>query len=284
MKELSLIVYDNSKPHFILRITSVLIIFFIAATAQAQSLIPELTFKNPVLKTGKGCQGDGLDGAVYIFENVGWNVDALVTILGRSSADVTLSATDIQGPEQDSVNGTGYDNAWQPRIKFADGKAPAHETWWMEFKISFVKHFDRNTSISVNQFFVSGLDIDGDGNQLHEFQSYYKMHFFSLEPQTAVFASTVQGSEMDPLLKGKRFDGSSKNYPGISVTAEDAMVSNFYTNSSSMVVRLGAETGMTATKKADRMYGLLFKSLVFDVPVPKKALVNLVASNEGGYR
>jgi hypothetical protein len=278
MKQLSLIVFGNSKPHYILRITSVLIIFFIAATTQAQSLIPELTFKNPVLKTGKGCTGEGLDGAVYIFENVGWNVDALVTILGRSSSEVTLSAIDIQGPEQDGVTGTGFDNAWQPRIKYADGKAAARQTWWMEFKVSFVKHFDRNTSISVNQFFVSGLDIDGDGNQLHEFQSYYKMHFFSLEPQTAVFASSVQGSGMDPLLKGKRFDGSSKNYPGISVTAEDAMVSNFYTGSSSMIVRLGAETGRVGTTKANRMYGLLFKSFVFDVPVPQKAPVNLVAN------
>ena len=284
MKQLSLIVFGNSKPHFILRITSVLIIFFITATTQAQSLIPELTFKNPVLKTGKGCPGDGLDGAVYIFENVGWNVDALVTILGRSSAEVTLSAADIQGPEQDSISGTGYDNAWQPRIKYADGKAAANQTWWMEFKISFVKHFDRKTSVSVNQFFVSGLDIDGDGNQLHEFQSYYKMHFFSLEPQTAVFASTVQGSEMDPLLKGKRFDGSTKNYPGISVTAEDAMVSNFYTSSSSMIVRLGAETGRIGTKKADRMYGLLFKSLVFDVPVLPKTQSNLFAFVEGSNR
>ena len=284
MKQLSLIVFGNSKPHFILRITSVLIIFFITATTQAQSLIPELTFKNPVLKTGKGCPGDGLDGAVYIFENVGWNVDALVTILGRSSAEVTLSAADIQGPEQDSISGTGYDNAWQPRIKYADGKAAALQTWWMEFKISFVKHFDRKTSVSVNQFFVSGLDIDGDGNQLHEFQSYYKMHFFSLEPQTAVFASTVQGSEMDPLLKGKRFDGSTKNYPGISVTAEDAMVSNFYTGSSSMIVRLGAETGRIGTKKANRMYGLLFKSLVFDVPVLPKTQSNLFAFVEGSNR
>jgi hypothetical protein len=284
MKQSSLIVFGNSKPHFILRITSVLIIFFITATTQAQSLIPELTFKNPVLKTGKGCPGDGLDGAVYIFENVGWNVDALVTILGRSSAEVTLSAADIQGPEQDSISGTGYDDAWQPRIKYADGKAAANQTWWMEFKISFVKHFDRKTSISVNQFFVSGLDIDGDGNQLHEFQSYYKMHFFSLEPQTAVFASTVQGSEMDPLLKGKRFDGSTKNYPGISVTAEDAMVSNFYTGSSSMIVRLGAETGTMGTKKADRMYGLLFKSLVFDVPVLPKTQSNLFAFVERSNR
>jgi len=277
MKELRLIAYGNSGPRFILRITSVLIILFIAVNAQAQSLIPELSFKNPVLKTGKGCPGEGLDGAVYIFENVGWNMDALVTILGRSSAEVTLSAADIQGPEQDSVNGTGDDNAWQPRIRYADGKAPAHKTWWMEFKVSFVKHQDRNTSISVNQFFVSGLDIDGDGKQLHEFQSYYKMHFFSLEPFTAVFASSVQGSEMDPLLKGKRFDGSTKNYPGISMTAQDAMVNNLYTGTSSMVVRLGAETGKTGSEKSDRMYGLLFKSLVFDVPDPEKEPVNLVA-------
>jgi len=277
MKELSVIFFGRSGSRLQLRITSVLIIFFIAVSARAQSLIPELSFKNPVLKTGEGCPGEGLDGAVYIFENVGWNMDALVTILGRSNSEVSLSSADIQGPEQDSVNGTGDDNAWQPQIRYADGKAPAHKTWWMEFKVSFVKHQDRKTSISVNQFFVSGLDIDGDGKQLHEFQSYYKMHFFSLEPFTAVFASSVQGSEMDPMLKGKRFDGSSKNYPGISMTAQDAMVNNLYTGTSSMVVRLGAETGKTGSVKTDRMYGLLFKSLVFDVPEPQKEQVNLVA-------
>jgi len=277
MKELRVIVYGKLSTRLKLRITSVLIIFFIVVTVQAQSLISELSFKNPVLKAGKGCAGEGLDGAVYIFENVGWNMDALVTILGRSSSEVTLSSADIQGPEQDSAKGTGDDNAWQPQIKYADGKAPAHKTWWMEFKVSFVKHQDRNTSIAVNQFFVSGLDIDGDGKQLHEFQSYYKMHFFSLEPFTAVFASSVQGSEMDPMLKGKRFDGSSKNYPGISMTAQDAMVNNLYTSTSSMVVRLGAETGKTGSVNTDRMYGLLFKSLVFDVPEPEKVPVNLVA-------
>jgi hypothetical protein len=44
-----------------------------------------------------------------------------------------------------------------------------------------------------------------------------------------------------------------------------------------MVVRLGAETGKTGSIKTDRMYGLLFKSLVFDVPEPQKEPVNLVA-------
>jgi hypothetical protein len=280
MKQLRPSVFDNRKPHFLLRLTSVLFILFIAATTQAQSLIPELSFKNPVLKTGKGCMGDGLDGAVYIFENVGWSMDALVTILGRSTAEVTLSETDIQGPEQDLSGGTGYDNAWQPRIKYGDGTAPEHTTWWMEFRISFVRHTDHNKLFPVNQFFVSGLDIDGDGNQLHEFQSYYKMRSFSLVHETAIFASTVQGSETDPLLRGKRFDGPTKNYPGISISAQDAMVTNFYEGSSSMIVRLGAVTGNSGTKSANRMYGLLFKSLAYDVPAIKKANINMVAINK----
>jgi hypothetical protein len=280
MKQLRSFGKSLLKPVVYLRITSVLIIFFAAVSSQAQSLIPELVFKNPVLNTGVGKSGEGRDGAEYIFENVGWGIDALVTILGRSSVLVTLSETDLPGPERDAVNGTGYDNAWQPRIKYADGNAPADRSWWMEFKISFVQHADRNTSISVNQFNVLGLDIDGDGNQLHEYQSYFKTQSFSLDYQSAVFASSVQGTESDPMLRGKRFDGPSKNYSGISVLAEDALVNNFYTGSSSMIVRLGAETGNAGSVSADRMYGLLFTSLAFDIPSPKKTDLNLLASNQ----
>src|SRR4029077_2912716 len=126
-------------------ITSVLIIFFIAATTQAQSLIPELTFRNPSLQAGKGCPGDGLDGAVYIFNNVGWGMDALVTILGRSNSLVTLVNADIQGPEEGGEHGTGLDNAWQPSIIYGAGQAPADQTWWMEFRISFVSHLNQDS-------------------------------------------------------------------------------------------------------------------------------------------
>ncbi len=272
------VVLGNSKHLFIQRITSVLFIFFIAATTQAQSLIPELSFKDPVLKTGKGCTGDGLDGAVYIFQNVGWGMDALVTILGRSSTEVSLSAADIKGPEEDSLLGTGYDDAWQPAVQYGDGSAAANLNWWMEFKISFVQHGDNKTSVSVNQFSVTGLDIDGDGQELHEYQSYYRMHSFTLENESAVYASSVLGSEMDPLLKGQRFDGTKHNYEGISVTAEEAMVNNFYKGSSSLIVRLGAETGNKRSVETNRMYALLFKSLAFDIPVKKKIPANLIAS------
>jgi len=278
MKQLHLFVFGLTKPGFFLRITSGLIIFFITVTTQAQTLIPELSFRNPVLKTGEGGRGEGLDGAVYVFENVGWDIDALVTILGRSSDLVVLSSPDIHGSGLDAANGTGEEDAWQPSIRYGDGNAPAHQTWWMEFKISFVKHGDHQQSVGVSQFFVSGLDIDGDGSQLHEFQTYYKIHSFSLEGQTAIYASSIQGSETDPLLSGKRFDGSVKDYPGISMTAEDAMVSNFYTGSSSMIVRLGAETGSNGSKAADRKYGLLFGSLTSDIPTPQEPDIQLLVT------
>jgi len=280
MKQWGLIAFTPGKLGYFKRISAVLIISCLVASIQAQSLIPELCFKNPVLKTGLGCPGEGLDGAQYIFENVGWGMDAQVKILGRSGPAVTLSNIDIQGPEQDPLGGTGYDNAWQPGIKFGEGRAPANKTWWMEFKISFVSHLDRETLMPVNQFFVSGLDIDGDGEQLHEFQAYYKTQSYTLDRQTAIFASTVKGSETDPMLWGKRFDGPVKNYPGISVDAEDAMVCNFYAGSPSFIVRLGAETGNQGSDKADRMYGLLFKSLAFGVPVPVNEAGNLVASSQ----
>jgi hypothetical protein len=64
MKQGHLIAFGSTKPP-LWRITSVLIILFIAATTQAQSLIPELSFKNPVLKTGRK-PGDGLMG-LFIF-------------------------------------------------------------------------------------------------------------------------------------------------------------------------------------------------------------------------
>src|SRR5450631_2977621 len=282
MNSMILIVYRAFKPCFSRSITSVLFIFSLAATTQAQSLIPELSFRNPSLKTGIGSAGDGLDGAVYIFSNVGWGMDAMVTILGRSNTAVTLSSTDIPGTEEDHERGTGFDNAWQPGISFGEGQAPAHQSWWMEFRISFVSHVNRESFMPVNQFFVSGFDIDGDGNQLHEFQAYYKTQSFTLDNPSMIFASSIQGSETDPLLKGKRFDGTVKDYSGISVSAQDAMVSNYYTGSSTLIVRLGAETAESGSNQSNRKYGLLFKSLAYDVPVTKKIPAGLIASNQSG--
>jgi hypothetical protein len=280
MKSMILIGFRIFKPYSYRTLFSVLILLFVLTTCQAQSLIPELSFKSPSLKKCKGCMGEGQDGAVYIFSNVGWGMDALVTISGRSQAEVLLSNIDIKGPEEDQDLGTGFDNAWQPGISYGEGKAPANQIWWMEFKISFVSHLDNASFIPVKQFFVSGLDIDGDGNQLHEFQVYYKMQSYSLDNKSAIFASSVTGSEADPFLKGKRFDGTIKNYPGISVSDENGTVRNFYNDCAFLIVRLGAVTGKAPSVQADRKYGLLFKSMIFGPPGMGRTPSNLMAKNE----
>ena len=257
----------------------VLLFFFIYNPLRAQCLVPELAFRNPQLKTGAGYPDAGRDGAVYIFSNVGVGIDALVTIQGRSSSKVSLCNMDLNGPEQDSAGGTGFDNAWQPEVRYADGTAAAHSSWWMEFKISFVKHDGFNQPASVNQFFVSGLDIDGDGDKLHEFQSFYKMQSFTLERHSMMTYASVKGCLNDGQLEGKRFDGTVKSYKGITTDAADAMVNNFYSHASSFVVRLGAETGSGGSRAADRMYALWFKSLTCDVPVLAPLPVSLIVFN-----
>jgi len=45
------------------------------------------------------------------------------------------------------------------------------------------------------------------------------------------------------------------------------MVTNYYANTNSFAVRIGAKTGSTATAAADRMYALWFKSFVYNIPL-----------------
>ncbi|MDP4213673.1 MAG: hypothetical protein Q8918_09385 [Bacteroidota bacterium] len=234
---------------------------------------------NPKLITGTGCSDAGKDGAVYLFSNVGMGIDALVKIQGRSSSQVTLSEIDLKGPDQDSVRGTGYDNAWQPRVCYGNGDAPAHSSWWMEFKISFISHDHPDQAVSVNQFFVSGLDIDGDGQNLHEYQSYYQVHDFSMMRNTAMTFLPVKGCLADPAEEGRRFDGTTEDYAGVTTNADETTVDNFYRNTSRLIVRVGAETGNRGSHAADRMYALWFKSLIYDVPVNAPQPLTLVAFN-----
>jgi hypothetical protein len=250
-----------------------------AKSAHAQSLVPELVFMNPRLQTAAGSEGQ--DGAVYIFSNVSQEIDALIRINGRSSGLVSLSAADIKGPDQDRVSGTGLDNAWQPRVSYDGGRAPANSRWWMEFRVSFVKHTDHCQPVSVSQFYVSGLDIDGDGQQLTEFQTYYNIKYFTLEHQTALTSSAITGCISDNRLAGKQFNGTSKDYPGVNTTATDAMVTNFYRGTNSFVVRVGATTGSSGSNAADRIYALWFKSLAYDVPAGKPLPLTLIAFDAG---
>jgi len=276
MNELYLCLYK--KNFAVMRAAGLTVaFFFVFLSSYAQELVPELVFAHAQLKTGNGAKYAGADGAVYIFPNVTNDVDAVVSITGRSSEQVTLSNIDLAGPVEDPVNGTGYDNAWQPRVAYNGGNAPTNSSWWMEFRVSFVQHTDHNNPIAVNQFYVTGLDVDGDGQQLHECLSFYKPQSYTLEQNTDIYPASIVGSLADFSSSGKEFNGPTKNYPNITTTATDVMVTNYYSNANSFIVRIGAKNGYTATNAADRMNSLWFKSFAFNVPVVHTLPLSLVA-------
>ncbi len=149
----------------------------------------------------------------------------------------------------------------------------------MEFEISFVEHNDNSIPTAVNEFYVTGLDVDGDGQHLHEFLSFYKPESYTLEANTDINPLSVSGCLADVVAAGKQFNGPTKNYPNITPTATDVMVTNYYKSVSTFIVRVGAATGSTASSAADRMNSLWFKSFTFDVPVSKTLPISLLAFN-----
>jgi hypothetical protein len=241
--------------------------------ARSQSLVPELTFTNPRLQTGPGCAAAGEDSAVYVFSNVGYGIDALVAIRSRSSADVRLTNPDWSGPADAD---TDNDNAWQPRVAFRNGEAPAHRRWWMEFSISFVSHDDHSKAVQVNQFLVTGLHLGGDGKHLHEFQTYYEPAIAGADRSGTMQTSFAKGCLESRVAKGTEFAGK------IAVVNEQnrpTVVNTVYRRTSHLVVRVGAETGAGSSSAAERAYAFSFRSLFFDVPEVKPSADLLLAKN-----
>jgi len=238
---------------------------FIGHASFSQIPVSELVFTNPQLVTDSSSKAAGSDGALYVFQNVTSGVDALVTIDGRSSGYVGLTTIDLAGPVQDPVNGTGFDNAWQPQVSCNGGNAGPNQNWWMEFQVSFVQHTNHNQAVPVSEFYATGLDNDGDGGSLNEYLSFYGLQSYTLEQNTAITVTSITGNLSNPQSAGKEFDGPTKNYPGISTTATDVMVTNYYTNTNAFIIRVGAKTANRSSGAANRMYSLWFKNFSYHI-------------------
>lgn len=207
----------------------------------------ELVFKNSTLQSGK----DGKDGAVYKFSSVSNNIDALVKINGRSSSLVKLVTIDLSSQ--------GFDRAFQPQITYNDGSAPGAASWWMEFEISFVKA-GTATPVDISSFDLTALDVDGNGDKLHEYVSFYNLQSYTLESGSLLDVSNI----LEPILgllglAGKKFDGPVKNFSNIDTSSTQVMTSAKYTNTNKFRVRSGAVT-TGKSSSADRMYSYWFKS------------------------
>ncbi len=236
-------------------------------SAGAQNTAGELVFANPQLQKGPGFPADGLDGATYLFRNVASNVDALVTITGRSSSQVSLSTIDWPGHDQDSTTGTGYDNSWQPKIDFHAAGQNREERWWMEFSISFVEHSDNANPVTVDQFYVTALNVDAMSANVQQELAFYGLRSYSLEQNTPLLASSTKGCLTDPNCLGTVFDGPDQNCRLTPDSkASEVLVTNFYTNCSRFVMRIGARSKQAvAGSTGCRLNSLWFKSFQYTI-------------------
>ncbi len=226
---------------------------FFTASADNNNNIPELVWKNATLVSGVA----GQDGAVYRFSQVSNDVDALVTIKQRSSSLVSLVSIDLTN--------TGWDKAWQPQISYNNGNTGAAAEWWMEFEINFV---NRNTtnSTTVNQFILSAIDIDGNGDKIHEFVSMYDLKTYTLELNSMLTVSNLFETLAGLLtLDGKRFDGPTDNYANIDTGGTKVMTTATFQNRNSFRIRAGG-VATAANGASDRMYSFYFKNFSYQSP------------------
>jgi hypothetical protein len=211
-----------------------------------------LDFQGAVLIAGVA----GQDGAIYKFDKVDNDIDAHVKIVGRSNALVTLVDIDVPG--------FGYDKAFQPKVMYNGGTTPAgYSDWWMEFEIKFVKK-GTTTPANLEDYDVTGLDIDGNGQYIKENVHFYNLKSYSLEANSLLQLTNI--FELLGLLNslvGKRFDGPTVNFLNIDTSGTAVMSTANYENVNKMRIRTGG-VATDASGASDRMYSLYFKSFRFN--------------------
>ncbi len=242
---------------------SVCLISVLSIPAMAQQ---GLVFKNPTLISGTA----GDDGAVYRFPLVTTNVDALVKINGRSASIVKLVDIDLAG--------MGWDKAFQPQVTCGtNNTTPAGVyDWWMEFQISFVKA-NTTTPVTVSAFDVTALDIDGNGDKLNEWVSFYNLKTSVIENNSLLSLSNVYETILSLLtLDGKRFDGPVTNFTDIDTSATSVMATATYQSMNQFRIRAGGHS-TASSGAADRMYSFWFKSFTFQAPVQNTLPVTMTS-------
>lgn len=241
--------YTSKKVFlFLLFITLTLLSF-----AQSGSGGGLLNFKNSTLLSGNA----GSDGAVYRFPQVTSEVDALVTIKARSNSQVYLVNIDMKN--------TGFDKAWQPQVGYGNGTVPGATDWWMEFEMKFVQR-NTTTPVTITEFDLSAIDIDGNGALLHEYVSFYGLSSYILESNSMLGITDLFGMVNGvSKLVGKRFDGPTTNFTDIDTSGTTVMTTTRYLSTQVFTVRTGGvSTGRSGA--SERMYSLYFQAFKYNQP------------------
>jgi hypothetical protein len=213
----------------------------------------KLNFKNSKLESGHA----GKDGAVYRFPQVTDEMDALVKIKARSNSLVYLVNIDMVT--------SGFDKAWQPQVGYNNGTVPTAADWWMDFEMTFVK---KGTNIveSIDEFDLSAIDIDGNGDKISEYVGFYGLKSFTVEENSLLALSNLTQLINNILgIVGKRFDGPTTNFGDIDTSGTSVMTTAKYVNTEVYTVRVGG-VARGKSSASERMYSFYFQDFKYNQP------------------
>ena len=127
-------------------------------TSTSTAPAPELSFINPVLKSGNANK----EGAVYRFSNITPGVDAEIKIKKFSRSDIVMKNFD---------NGTlGWNKAFQPEFGLPGLVAP-FQNWYVDFEMTFYEA-GKTKKKKVEKADFTALDVDGDGYSIAEYAMF----------------------------------------------------------------------------------------------------------------
>lgn len=201
----------------------------------------ELSFSNPVLMAG----ADKQDGATYKFNNVSYGLDATLQITKRSAPNVKIYSID--------VTNTGWAKAFQPQVGIAGG-IPANSAAWMEFNVKFYRAGTSQLA-KIKRFYVTALDVDGDGSSVAEFVQFEKADSVVYSNGSTLKNSTPLSTNnenlIDDLLDGVTnllgsdvlSQGPVANGAGVDTSNVAFMASYTYLNKNDFKFIIGSKNG-----------------------------------------
>jgi hypothetical protein len=186
----------------------------------------------------------GAINSTYTYNNVGTTGSTTIkAVIKITSKDGNASLNLI-----DATSG-GSSQAWQPVI---NGSSTNGGCWGITFSISFYDAAT-NAPLVLTNFAASGIDIDGNGGTLREYNEAYGLSSYAVESPSNLSISTVPG--------GYRFQSPQTQYSGILLTQTNVAATWYYTNTQSMTVKIGAccvGGSCSATGTTERQYSLNF--------------------------
>lgn len=204
----------------------------VSGSAMAQ---PKYDFRNATRIAGQ----DRKVGAQYRFPNVSTGTDALVSITAITGG-VTLNTLD--------ATTSGFMEALQPTITI-----PARSSGYVEFTIVFVATGTISPVVQA-EVPITPIDVDGEANVVYEFDEIFQTGASYVDYN--MLGNAVQlGFPVLNWVKGINIAGIT--YNGIDTSAKDCMFSVMNANTSTVIVRTGANN--VSNQSQQRLRSIYFQ-------------------------